>query len=100
MKLEHIAISISEPEESKNFYKNILGMREIKAFTLKKSLANDIFSLDEEASVFLLQKDILSLEIFGKQEINRQSFNHICLQFMTEKHFFIKLNKKLMNVSG
>ena len=79
MKLEHIAISIFEPEEVKNFYKNILGMREVKVFTLKKSLANDIFGLDKEALGFLLEKDNLSLEIFVKQETNRQSLNHICL---------------------
>lgn len=90
MKLEHIALTISDPEEVKNFYKNILGMREVKAFVLEKSLAYDIFGLDEEASVFLLEKDNLSLEIFVKQETNRQSLNHICLAVNDREILFRK----------
>ena len=88
MKLEHIAISISKPEEVKNFYQDILGMTEVKTFTIKKSLANDIFGLNEEASVFLLQKDDLLFEVFLRQETIRQCFNHICIEVNDRETLF------------
>ena len=94
MKLEHIAISISDPEEVKNFYQDILGMREVKSFTLQKSLAYDIFGLDEEASVFLLQKNDLFFEVFMRQEANKQSFNHICLSVNDRETLFRKAKQK------
>jgi len=94
MKLEHIAISISKPEEVKNFYQDILGMTEVKTFTIKESLANDIFGLDEETSVFLLQKDNLLLEVFIRQETNRQSFNHICLTVNDRETLFREAKQK------
>lgn len=94
MKLEHIALSISDPEEVRNFYQDILGMTEVKAFTLKKSLAKNIFGLDEEASVFLLQKDNLFLEVFIRQEANKRSFNHICLTVNDRETLFRKAKQK------
>ncbi|MBL7128675.1 MAG: VOC family protein [Ignavibacteria bacterium] len=94
MKLEHIALTISEPEEVKNFYKDILGLTEVKTFAIKESLANDIFGLNEEASVFLLQKDNLLLEVFIRQETKRQSFNHICLSVNDRESLFRRAKQK------
>ena len=54
MKLEHIAITISEPADIKDFYLDILGMKEVKNFVLNKVLANKIFSINNETSVYLL----------------------------------------------
>ena len=56
MKLEHIALTIYEPDDIKDFYLDILGMKEMKNFVLSKSLANKIFNIDKEVSVYLLQK--------------------------------------------
>jgi catechol 2,3-dioxygenase-like lactoylglutathione lyase family enzyme len=94
MKLEHIALSISDPKEVRNFYQDILGMTEVKAFTLQKSLAYDIFGLDEEASVFLLQKDSLFLEVFVRLEANKRSFNHICIAVNDRETLFRKAKQK------
>jgi len=78
MKLEHIAITISESADIKDFYLDILGMKEVKNFVLNKILANKIFNIDKETSVFLLQKDDISLEIFVLPGQNKHSFEHIC----------------------
>ncbi|MCK4630769.1 MAG: VOC family protein, partial [Bacteroidales bacterium] len=79
MKLEHIAITVSEPADIKDFYFDILGMKEVKNFVLNKVLANKIFSINNETSVYLLQKDDISLEIFILPGQNKHSFEHICL---------------------
>ena len=79
MKLEHIALTISEPADIKDFYLDILGMKEVKNFVLNKVFANKIFNINKETSVSLLQKDDISLEIFILPGQNKHSFEHICL---------------------
>ena len=78
MKLEHIALTISEPADIKDFYLDILGMKEMKNFILNKSLANKIFNIDKEVSVYLLQKNDISLEMFILPGKNKHSFEHVC----------------------
>ncbi len=48
MKLEHIAISIDDFVEIKNFYHNILEMNEVRNFILNKALALKIFGIKEK----------------------------------------------------
>jgi len=78
MKLEHIALTISEPADIKDFYLDILGMKEVKNFVLNKVLTNKIFGINNETSIFLLQKDDISLEIFILPGQSKHSFEHIC----------------------
>lgn len=59
MKLKHIALSISDSDEIKKFYHHILGRNQLRTFNLSKVLANDIFGVNKEPSVYLLQKDEL-----------------------------------------
>lgn len=79
MKLEHIALSITDPGEIEQFYYNILGMNELKSFLLDKFLARDIFGIEEAINVVHLQKDNLILEIFVVKEQCDQRFSHICV---------------------
>lgn len=104
MKLEHIALTITDPAEIKDFYYNILGMSEVRNFVLEKDLAREIFGIDKETSVFLLQKDELLLEIFLLPEQHKQNFEHICISIKKREEFiekaaqnaykYIRLNRK------
>jgi len=93
MKLEHIALSISYSDDIIDFYINILGMNEVKRFTLDKPLSFNIFSINKETPVFLLQKDELVLEIFVTKEHYIQDFNHICLLISEREALFAKANQ-------
>lgn len=90
MKLEHIALSISDPEEINNFYVDILGMIETKTFVLSRALAKSIFDIEEEVSVFLLEKNGLLLEIFLAPGQKKHHFNHICLTVNDRETLFNK----------
>ena len=79
MKFEHVAITVSEKIEIEQFYQEILGMREIKSFTLDKKLSMDIFGIEKETAVFQLKKDKLLLEIFLTPKKYDPGFNHICI---------------------
>lgn len=79
MKLEHIALTISDATEVEYFYSNILGLSKIRNFILKKDLAREIFGIDKETKVFLLQKNELLLELFLLPEQYSHDFKHICI---------------------
>ncbi len=90
MILEHIAITISEERDVKDFYINILGMREVKAYVLNKILAQNIFGIQKDTNVFYLQKNNLFLEIFVTDEKLNQGFDHICLATKDRETFVTK----------
>jgi len=78
MKLEHIAIAVSNPSEIKDFYKGLLGMEEVRSFILNERLSQKIFGISKETPVTLLQKDDLVLEVFILDEPLKKGYNHIC----------------------
>ncbi|MEA1898611.1 MAG: VOC family protein [Bacteroidota bacterium] len=91
MKLEHIALSVSDYKEIEKFYTNILGMKQIKNFVLRKELAANIFEINEEITVFLLQKDKVIFEIFIAAGYRKQAFDHICFSIKDREKFINKV---------
>jgi|LGOV01.1.fsa_nt_gb catechol 2,3-dioxygenase-like lactoylglutathione lyase family enzyme len=79
MKLEHIALTISDTEEINNFYRDILGLEHDRTFKLDKSLSYKIFDISANPSIYIMQKNNLALEIFVASQTNKQGYNHICL---------------------
>jgi catechol 2,3-dioxygenase-like lactoylglutathione lyase family enzyme len=79
MKLEHIALTIADSKELSNFYCDVLGFKTIKKFELNQDLASELFNIPEIASVCVMQRDDLVLEIFIYSEINEYKYNHVCL---------------------
>ncbi|RLD75659.1 MAG: hypothetical protein DRJ07_17690 [Bacteroidetes bacterium] len=90
MKLEHIALSVSDHKEIEKFYTNVLGIEQIKNFILRKELAANIFGINEEITVFLLQKDKVVFEIFITTEYRKQTFDHICISVKNREKFISK----------
>ena len=79
MNLQHVAISVNELSEIKDFYQNIFGMEVTKKFKLSPDLANIIFNICKEVAVFQLNKGDLELEVFVYSEKTNDSFAHICI---------------------
>ncbi|MBT3261611.1 VOC family protein [bacterium] len=80
MLLNHVALNILNQEEFKNFYQNILGMKESKSFILNKNLAKNIFNIAKEIPVLLCQKDELYLELaINPVKNEKQRFFHLCI---------------------
>ncbi len=80
MKLEHVALNITDSKEIVEFYKNVLGMVEIRNYTLDENLAKLFFNIHKNTSVYLMQKDELFLELFVTAKSYNQGFNHICIE--------------------
>ena len=94
MKLEHIAISVSDKSEIKEFYYNIFEMKEVRSFILNKALAKQIFNIEKEVSVFLVQKDELIFEIFVTKKQYKQAYRHICISVKNRKELIKKAEQK------
>ncbi|MCB2208685.1 MAG: VOC family protein [Bacteroidetes bacterium] len=90
MKLEHIALSVSDHKEIERFYINVLGMKQIKNFVLRKDLVANIFEINEEINVFLLQKDSVVFEIFVTTGYRKQAFDHVCISINNREKFITK----------
>ena len=92
-KLEHIGLSVSDHKEIERFYTNVLGMKPVKNFVLRKDLAATIFEIDEEINVFLLQKDKVVFEVFITKEYRKQAFDHVCFSINNRENFINKVIK-------
>jgi len=79
MNLEHIALTITDHKEIKQFYQDILGFAEIRNFILQKDLAGELFGIGKDSRVFHLQKDDLLLELFLMPQWFEHAYNHICI---------------------
>lgn len=79
MKLEHLALSITDQKEIENFYQDIMGMQVLRKFQLDLSLANGIFGIAENPEVYLLQKDQLLIEVFISPQPRDHGFDHVCI---------------------
>ena len=93
MKLEHVALAVSDRKEIERFYQNIIGMKVIKSFHLDQALANAIFGIAKNTEVVLLEKDHLQLEIFIQPEIMDHGFDHICISTTQREALVEKANR-------
>ena len=77
--LNHIGITIKNVSEIKNFYQDILGMKIVKQFTINNELSNQIFGINKETELCLIQKDDLILELFINKNSVPNRYDHICI---------------------
>ncbi len=77
--LNHIGITINNVSEIKNFYQDVLGLEIVKQFTINEDLSNQVFHINKETEVYIMQKDDLILELFINENPDFKSYNHICI---------------------
>jgi catechol 2,3-dioxygenase-like lactoylglutathione lyase family enzyme len=75
----HVAVTINDLSEIKDFYVNILGLEIIRKFTLSKDISNKIFNIEKETEVTVLGKGDFSMEIFKSDKTSHNDFQHVCI---------------------
>ena len=74
MKLEHVALTISNPDEIKNFYRDLLDLMLEKTFHLSKKLAaGTLIILGSLKFLKALVKSYLKDKLYEKQNKNRHN---------------------------
>lgn len=82
MKLSHVALLCSSEQNADDFYRDILGLRRIKAFTLPRDLAGSIFGVESECPVLLYGNDQCQVEVFLANPSGETGprFEHLCME--------------------
>jgi len=75
----HIGITIKDKAEVENFYKNILGFELIKIFTISAFLSENIFNIEKDIEVALVDNKDFTIELFISKIDNKQNYEHICI---------------------
>lgn len=77
--LKHIAITINDDEEIKNFYKDVLLFSLKRKFVITPELSLEIFNMYTLVDVFLMEQNNIQFEIFVSREKEKKIFSHVCL---------------------
>jgi hypothetical protein len=77
--IKHLAFEIKE-EDIHDFYMDVLGGHITRQFTLEKTDAEEIFSINKRVQVYGLNTDDLEFELFVADTDCGNSFRHLCLQ--------------------
>ncbi len=79
--LQHIALTVNDSKEIKNFYENVLLFSLVRKFSVNGETTQQIFSTDDSADVYLMWNHDIQLEIFLSPKKERKVFSHICLAY-------------------
>ncbi len=80
MTLNHIALNITDRNEVRLFYRNILGFTVEYSFPIHQQTAHTIFHLPNETEATIVKKEGLTLELFLLNRQISNGFRHICLE--------------------
>jgi catechol 2,3-dioxygenase-like lactoylglutathione lyase family enzyme len=98
MKLNHIAITITDISEIEGFYKNLLGMKDVRSFEITKDKVIEIFGVEQEITAYQLQKDDLVFEVFVLPKPFEKAFNHICISVPDREGLIVKARQNNYDV--
>jgi len=80
IKLNHIALNISDIGEITDFYQDILGFHFEYQFELPAKLGNSIFGINQSLPVYFCKNDQMAFELFVLSENTNKGLAHVCLE--------------------
>ena len=89
----HVAITINDLSDIKNFYVNILGLEIKRKFALPKTISNQIFNIKKNTEVVVVGKKDFAMELFIADKTNYRNFQHICITVNDRKQVIKKTQK-------
>jgi len=87
---EHIGITINEESDIQDFYKDLLGLKEVKKFDLYKDLSEKIFGISTPVSVTLFSINDFFIELFLTDRKQNSVYNHICISVQNRDNIIKK----------
>lgn len=94
MKLNHIALDISNTIDIIEFYQNILGFNLEYKFELPEELSLNIFGIAKNLPVFFFKKDYLAFELFVCNDSVNKRIAHICLEMSDREQLISQCKEK------
>ncbi len=90
--IKHVGLTITDPDEIKNFYQDILDLNLKKEFTLPKELNQQIFGFYEDVPVSILSNGKSDIEVFVTHLPARNNYSHLCIE-VDDRDALIKKTK-------
>lgn len=91
---KHIGITITDPTEIEDFYKELLGLELEREFTLSKDLNQKIFGFYESVPIYLMKNGDINIEIFVTHLPSRKNYTHLCIELENREKFVEKAKQK------
>jgi len=93
MTLAHIALSVNDFNEIKDFYEDILSFTFRYKFKIDDALSHTIFNMRGDTDVYIVEQQDTKLEIFLTQRKEKKAFAHVCLCISTSGMVYEKAKK-------
>ena len=101
MKLAHVSAVCISRKNSDRFYKDILGLEEVKEFILKNDLAEKLFGVACDCQVVVYTNEDFAVEVFIPELFpeKKNPFVHHCLKVGDKEKFLNKCQAAGLNVN-
>ena len=83
MRIGHIALVSSSEEKANQFYKDLLGLKELRSTLIPPSLSKPLFGIDQELKVIDFGNGQIKFEVFiadHEEVLPSKRLDHICLE--------------------
>lgn len=75
----HVAVTINDPADIRNFYEDILGLEVKYRFNLPKTITNKIFKIEKDVEIVNASGGDFTIELFITDDNNCRDFQHTCI---------------------
>ncbi len=75
----HVALTINDLSEIKDFYIDILGLELIKKFTLPEEISGKVFNIEKETEVTVVGRNDFAIELFKSNKTSHRDYRHVCI---------------------
>ncbi len=79
--LKHIALTVNDALEIKNFYEDILLFSLKQKHTVDGKIISLIFDVEKTTDIYIMEQHDVQFEIFISPEKEKKVFSHICLVY-------------------
>ena len=93
MRIGHIALVSSSEEKANRFYKDGLGLKELRSTVIPASLSKSLFGIDQEFKAIDFGNEQIKFEVFivnHEAVFTSRKLDHICLEVEDREAFLEK----------
>lgn len=98
MQLNHIGLNISDADEVKHFYQDVLGLQPERVFEINRPISLTFFGINGETKAFIVKNEHLRLELFVFDVPLKTGYGHLCVAVADREQTVLKCEEKSYRV--
>ncbi len=83
MRIGHVALVSGSEEKANRFFKETLGLKELRSTVIPANLSKSLFGIDRQLKVIDFGNEEMKFEVFiagGEEDIPSRRLDHVCLE--------------------